>query len=100
MLVLPTMALAMVPFLVAVSVMIALDIRIVSKVSCQKCSDRIVCIACNASIEFDPCFRQRSLRAVADPAADQGVHLHAAQKAGKRAVSITCSLVIWPSATS
>ena len=74
MLILSAMALA-VSFLVSVSMVVALNLRIIRKVSRQKCPDRIVRISCHASVKPDPCFRQRNLGAVADPSADQHLHI-------------------------
>lgn len=71
------------------SVMVAAHIRIVIKIPFQKRVHRRVRIAGYAAVKPDSRCRKRVLRACADAAADQGVHLIFFQKSCQRPVSVS-----------
>ena len=58
--------------------MIAADIGIVAKITCQQIDDRCIRITAATAVEGDAGFCQRHLGAAADTAADQHICLYAA----------------------
>ena len=74
-------------FAVLMVVMIALGFRIIGKISVQQRRDSLVRTAAHAAVQTDAGFRQRSLGASADAAADERIHMHALQHPRQRAVS-------------
>lgn len=74
-------------FTVLMVVMVALCFRIIGKIAVQKRRDGLVRTAAHAAVQTDAGFRQRSLGASADTAADERIHMHALQHTRQRAMS-------------
>ena len=88
------MPFAMTAFPVAVpfSVVAALDIRIICKISRDKSFYRFIGIPRSAAVKRDPCICKGILRSHSDPAADQGVHSQFSQKTCQRPVSASVGI--------
>ena len=78
----------MVPF----SVVAALDIRIVGKISFKKRLYSLIGAACDTAVQLDSCIRKGILCPHTDSSADQGIHSQFRQETCQRPVSASVGI--------